>query len=35
MCNFVDDATLYTFGKDLDVISIKLELDTNTATKWL
>ena len=31
ICNFVDDITLYACGKDLDISSNKLELDTNTA----
>ena len=30
ICNFVDDTTLYASGKDLDTISNKLELETNT-----
>ena len=35
ICNFADDATLYACRKDLDTISNKLELETNTAKKWL
>ena len=35
ICNFADDATLYACRKDLDTISSKLELETNTAIKWL
>ena len=35
ICNFADDATLYACRKDLDTISNKLELETNTAIKWL
>ena len=35
ICNFADDATLYACRKDLDTISGKLELETNTAIKWL
>ena len=33
ICNFADDLTLYTCGKDLDAISNKLELYTDTAIK--
>ena len=35
ICNFADDTTLYACGKDLDTISSKLELETNTAIQWL
>ena len=35
ICNFTDDTTLYACGKDLDAISNKLELETNTAIQWL
>ena len=35
ICNFADDATLHACRKDLDTISNKLELETNTAIKWL
>ena len=35
ICNFADDSTLYVCGKDLNTISSKLELETNTAMQWL
>ena len=35
ICNFVDDTTLYACGKELDTISFKLEIETNTAIQWL
>ena len=35
ICNFADDTTLYACGKDLDIISNKLELETNIAIQWL
>ena len=35
ICKFADDATLHACRKDLDTISNKLELETNTAIKWL
>ena len=35
ICNFADDTTLYACGKDLDTISYKLELETNTTIQWL
>ena len=35
ICNFPDDTTLYTRGKELDTISFKIELETNTAIQWL
>ena len=31
ICNFADDTTLYARGKELDTISFKLEIETNTA----
>ena len=31
----MDDTTLYACGNDLDTISSKLELETNTAIQWL
>ena len=30
ICNFVDDTTLYACGKELDTISFRLEIETNT-----
>ena len=35
ICNFADDTNLYAWGKDLDTISFKLEIETNTAIQWL
>ena len=35
ICNFVDDTALYAYGKELDTISFKLEIETNTAIQWL
>ena len=35
ICNFASDTTLYAFGKELDIISFKLEIETNTAMQWL
>ena len=35
ICNFPDDTTLYARGKELDTISFKIELETNTAIQWL
>ena len=35
ICNFADDSTLYVCGKDLNTISSKLELETNTAIQWI
>ena len=35
ICNFADDTTLYACGKELDTISFKLEIETNTAIQWL
>ena len=35
ICNFADDTTLYVCGKELDTISLKLEIETNTAIQWL
>ena len=35
ICNFADDTTLYARGKELDTISFKIELETNTAIQWL
>ena len=31
ICNFADDATLYPCGKELDTISLKIKIETNTA----
>ena len=31
ICNLADDTTLYASGKELDTISFKLEMETNTA----
>ena len=31
----MDDTTIYTCGKELDTISFKLEIETNTAIQWL
>ena len=35
ICNFAGDATLYACGKDLDTISNRLELETNSAIQCL
>ena len=35
ICNFADNTTLYACGKELDTISFKLEIETNTAIQWL
>ena len=35
ICNFVDDTVLYAYEKELDTISFKLEIETNTAIQWL
>ena len=35
ICNFADDTTLYACGKDFDIISSKLEVETNTARQRL
>ena len=35
ICNFANDTTLYACGKELDTISFKLEIETNTAIQWL
>ena len=35
ICNFADDTTLYACGKELDTISFKLEIGTNTVIQWL
>ena len=35
ICSFADDTTLYACGKELDTISFKLEIETNTAIQWL
>ena len=35
ICNFADDTTLYACGKELDTISFKLEIKTNTVIQWL
>ena len=35
ICNFVDDTVLYACEKELDTISFKLEIETNTAIQWL
>ena len=34
-CNFADVPTLHACGKELDTISFKLEIETNTAIQWL
>ena len=35
ICNFADDGTLFACTKELDTISFKLEIGTNTAIQWL
>ena len=35
ICNFADDRTLNACGKEVDTISFKLEIETNTAIQWL
>ena len=35
ICNFADDTALYASGKELDTISFKLGIETNTAIQWL
>ena len=35
ICNFADNTALYACGKELDTISFKLEIETNTAIQWL
>ena len=35
ICNFADDTTLYTCGKELDTISFKLGIETNRAMQCL
>ena len=35
ICNFADDTTLYACGKELDIISFKLEIETNRAMQCL
>ena len=35
ICKLVDNTAVYACGKDLDAISSKLQLETNTAIKWL
>ena len=34
ICNFADDTTLYTCGKELYTISFKLEIETTTSIQW-
>ena len=31
----MDDTTLYACGKELDTISFRLEIETNTLIQWL
>ena len=33
--NFADDTTLYKCGRDLELVSRKLEMDANIAMTWL
>ena len=35
ICNFAEDTALYACGKELDIISFMLEIETNTAIQWL
>ena len=35
ICNFAYDTTLYACGKELDIISFKLEIETNRVIQWL
>ena len=35
ICNFADNTTLFACGKELDTISFKLEIETNTVIQWL
>ena len=35
ICNFVDDNTLYSYGKDLNEIVLNLEIDLSRVFKWL
>ena len=35
ICNFADDTTVYACGKELDIISFKLEIETNRAMQCL
>ena len=35
ICNFADDTTLHVCGKELYIISFKLEIETNRAIHWL
>ena len=35
ICNFTDGTTLYACGKELDIISFKLEIETNRVIQWL
>ena len=35
ICNFADDTTRHTCGKELDTISFKLEIETNRAMQCL
>ena len=35
ICNFADNTTLYACGKEVDTISLKLEIETNRAIQWL
>ena len=34
ICNFADDTTPYASGKELDAISFKLHIETNTVIQW-
>ena len=34
ICNFTDDTTLYTCGKELYTISFKLEIETTASIQW-
>ena len=35
ICSFAVDTALYACGKELDTISFKLEIETNTVIQWL
>ena len=35
VCNFADVTTLYKCGRDLELVSHKLEMDANIAITWL
>ena len=34
ICNFADDTTPYASGKELDTITFKLHIETNTVIQW-